>query len=230
MHHKIVPTDTKKLNFQQQQTRPQQVATPVARPSQVANPSQNLASSEEEDEPQYYRQPARQQQQRRPQPQQQAEAETYRQPQQTKPAQPARQQVIRPQEARPYPSKASTVQKDKKPVVQTVRKYHDENEDGSITWGYENDDGTFKEETIGIDCVTRGKYGYYDPDGVKREYSYQTGIPCDKAAEAEQAASNNEGYIDYTSNTYVFPNGDEIDLDDMVKNRARKPAGTKYRN
>jgi len=53
------------------------------------------------------------------------------------------------------------------------------NDDGSITWGYENEDGTFKEETIGADCVVRGKYGYVDPDGQKREYEYQSGNPCD---------------------------------------------------
>jgi len=39
--------------------------------------------------------------------------------------------------------------------------------------------GSFKEETIGVDCVVRGKYGYVDPDGVKREYEYQSGNPCD---------------------------------------------------
>lgn len=40
-------------------------------------------------------------------------------------------------------------------VAQTLRKWRDEHEDGSITWGYENDDGSFKEELIGIDCVTK---------------------------------------------------------------------------
>lgn len=46
-------------------------------------------------------------------------------------------------------------QREKKPVAQILRKYREEHEDGSITWGYENDDGSFKEEIIGIDCVTR---------------------------------------------------------------------------
>jgi hypothetical protein len=49
--------------------------------------------------------------------------------------------------------------KPKKPVAQILRKYREENPDGSITWGFENDDGSFKEETIGIDCITRGIYG-----------------------------------------------------------------------
>lgn len=37
----------------------------------------------------------------------------------------------------------------KKPVVQILRKYRTDNADGSITWGFENEDGTFKEENIG---------------------------------------------------------------------------------
>lgn len=56
----------------------------------------------------------------------------------------------------------------RKPTAQILRKYRTDNDDGSITWGFENDDGTFKEETLGTDCVIKGKYGYVDPDGVKR--------------------------------------------------------------
>jgi len=63
--------------------------------------------------------------------------------------------------------------------IQTLNRFMRQNEDGSITWGYENEDGSFKEETLGADCVVRGKYGYVDPDGVKREYEYQSGNPCD---------------------------------------------------
>lgn len=66
-----------------------------------------------------------------------------------------------------------------RPTAQILRKYRTDNPDGSITWGYENDDGSFKEETIGTDCVTRGKYGYIDPDGLKKEYNYETGNKCD---------------------------------------------------
>ena len=49
-----------------------------------------------------------------------------------------------------------------------IHSYRVTNEDGSITWGYENADGSFKEETIGVDCVTHGKYGYIDPNGEVR--------------------------------------------------------------
>ncbi|BET01397.1 Hypothetical protein NTJ_14213 [Nesidiocoris tenuis] len=138
------------------------------------------------------------------------------------------QQVARPVQKEIAHSKATDqpTNRQKKPTSQTLRKYRDDNPDGSITWGYENDDGSFKEETIGVDCVTRGKYGYVDPDGVRREYTYSSGIPCDKTQEdAETQAS--EGYIDYTNNKYVFANGATIDLDNMVRNRARKPV---YRN
>ena len=77
----------------------------------------------------------------------------------------------------------------------TVSRYRYENADGSITWGYRNEDGSFKvrllcslvetlldclqEETIGTDCVTHGSYGYVDPTGSAREYSYTSGIRCD---------------------------------------------------
>ncbi|XP_018574953.1 protein TsetseEP-like [Anoplophora glabripennis] len=93
--------------------------------------------------------------------------------QQFRPA-PAQRPAPRPQnDDEEYPRK-------RKPVVQILRKYRTDNEDGSITWGFENDDGTFKEENLGIDCITRGKYGYVDPDGVRREYTYESGNKCDE--------------------------------------------------
>ncbi|OXA50918.1 Larval cuticle protein A1A [Folsomia candida] len=52
-------------------------------------------------------------------------------------------------------------------------------QDGSFTFGYEAEDGSFKEETRGVDCVVRGKYGYIDPEGVRREFEYVSGNPCD---------------------------------------------------
>ena len=73
--------------------------------------------------------------------------------------------------------------KNRKTPVEIIRKYRTDNEDGSITWGFENEDGTFKEENIGVDCITRGKYGYFDPDGVRREFNYETGAKCDPEEE-----------------------------------------------
>lgn len=70
--------------------------------------------------------------------------------------------------------------------MEILRKFRTDNEDGSITWGFENDDGTFKEETLGADCITRGKYGYIDPDGVKRQYNYETGSKCQEAEELQE--------------------------------------------
>ncbi|KAL6957671.1 hypothetical protein U1Q18_052135, partial [Sarracenia purpurea var. burkii] len=67
----------------------------------------------------------------------------------------------------------------KRPPVQTIRNYNKINDDGSFTFGYEAADGSFKEETRGTDCVVRGKYGYVDPDGNKREFTYVSGNPCD---------------------------------------------------
>lgn len=70
----------------------------------------------------------------------------------------------------------------KQPPVQTIRNYNKLNDDGSFTFGYEAADGSFKEETRGTDCVVRGKYGYVDPDGNKREFTYVSGNPCDPNA------------------------------------------------
>lgn len=69
--------------------------------------------------------------------------------------------------------------------MQTIRNYNKVNDDGSFTFGYEAADGSFKEETRGTDCVVRGKYGYIDPDGNKREFTYVSGNPCDPNAPKE---------------------------------------------
>ncbi|XP_055547101.1 uncharacterized protein LOC129731268 isoform X2 [Wyeomyia smithii] len=125
---------------------------------------------------------------------------------------PAQQQVIsRPapvrhqqhldDENRPHNSRQhSDNERRRKPVAQILRKWREEHEDGSITWGFENDDGSFKEETIGIDCVTRGRYGYVDPDGEKREYSYETGILCDPNKRDEEDEEELEDEIQLRNN------------------------------
>ncbi|XP_049533584.1 zyxin-like [Anopheles darlingi] len=76
-------------------------------------------------------------------------------------------------------SKAAQSNEARAPPVQTIRNYSKVNDDGSFTFGYEAADGSFKEETRGTDCVVRGKYGYIDPDGNKREFTYVSGNPCD---------------------------------------------------
>ncbi|GAB0094989.1 uncharacterized protein DMENIID0001_103150 [Sergentomyia squamirostris] len=114
--------------------------------------------------------------------------------------------------------------REKKPVAQILRKYREEHEDGTITWGFENDDGSYKEETIGIDCITRGRYGYIDPDGEKREYNYETGIQCDPNKRDEESEEDDlGGYVDYQENKAVLPNGVKIDLG--AKNKSKRPGG-----
>ena len=54
--------------------------------------------------------------------------------------------------------------------VQVVDRYTIQNDDGSFTWGYQSADGSFKEETIGIDCVTRGRY-------VNEKENYFSSVP-----------------------------------------------------
>lgn len=41
--------------------------------------------------------------------------------------------------------------------IGVLDRYTIQNDDGSLTWGYQSADGSFKEETIGNDCVTRGR-------------------------------------------------------------------------
>ncbi len=80
----------------------------------------------------------------------------------------------------------------KTPPVQTIRNYNKINDDGSFTFGYEAADGSFKEETRGTDCVVRGKYGYIDPDGNKREFTYVSGNPCDPNAISQEEEDDDE--------------------------------------
>merc|ERR1712095_74307 len=56
--------------------------------------------------------------------------------------------------------------------VPILRYIDNQNTDGSYTYGYEAADGTYKLETRYVDGRVKGKYGYYDPEGVLREASY----------------------------------------------------------
>lgn len=98
--------------------------------------------------------------------------------------------------ALPSPRSKDALHSSKPPPVQTIRNYNKVNDDGSFTFGYEAADGSFKEETRGTDCVVRGKYGYIDPDGNKREFTYVSGNPCDpnapKDEEDEEAEKEEE--------------------------------------
>merc|ERR1712128_201662 len=53
-----------------------------------------------------------------------------------------------------------------------LRYIDNQNTDGSYTYGFEGADGTYKLETRYTDGRVKGKYGYYDPEGVLRETTY----------------------------------------------------------
>lgn len=91
-----------------------------------------------------------------------------------------------------HAKQARVKEQTKAPPVQTIRNYNKVNDDGSFTFGYEAADGSFKEETRGTDCVVRGKYGYVDPDGNKREFTYVSGNPCDPNAPKEEEVQEEE--------------------------------------
>merc|ERR1712123_13915 len=56
--------------------------------------------------------------------------------------------------------------------VPILRYIDNQNTDGSYTYGFEGGDGTYKLETRFADGRVKGKYGYYDPEGVLREATY----------------------------------------------------------
>jgi len=56
--------------------------------------------------------------------------------------------------------------------VPILRYIDNQNIDGSYTFGFEGGDGTYKLETRFTDGRVKGKYGYYDPEGVLREATY----------------------------------------------------------
>lgn len=93
---------------------------------------------------------------------------------------------------KPSGASSRTRTTEKPDIVETVRRYNFESDDGSFTFGYENADGSFKEETRRPDCIVIGKYGYIDPDGIKREFTYQTGNQCDPDAHKRQESSAEE--------------------------------------
>jgi len=123
--------------------------------------------------------------------------------------------------------------------IRVSDKYTTFNDDGSVTWGYQSEDGSFKEETVGIDCITRGRYGYVDPDGQIREFTYESGLPCDPltkeplnqpAPKTSQSQSQLQaqadprattGYFDYNQNKFVLPNGKRVTVVVNNSNRAR---------
>lgn len=179
---------------EQPQLRPiaRQQQTEITRPAPVLRPIERPVIRQELKQEQLYQTRPVQRQEverdeplpvpiRRPQPQVRVQQQQ----------QPIRQQAtqVRTPAPRPAPQYLRDPEEDRgrvrKPPIKILRKYRTENEDGSITWGYENEDGSFKEELIGTDCITRGKYGYIDPDGVRREYSYETGAKCDEPEEEE---------------------------------------------
>jgi hypothetical protein len=145
-----------------------------------------LAAPQEEEHPQQQQQVAEARSAQVQQPEVQyyhvvPESEEYQAPQRA--AAPVRQQQYLPRADTQRAIQSGPRTRDplatRAPPVQTIRNFNTINDDGSFTFGYEAADGSFKEETRGVDCVVRGKYGYVDPEGNKREFTYVSGNPCD---------------------------------------------------
>lgn len=78
----------------------------------------------------------------RPKPVQQQAQQVYRPAPAAQPQRPRAHHFEQEQrEQRPHQKAHSSEDKPKKPVAQILKKYREEHPDGSITWGFENDDG-----------------------------------------------------------------------------------------
>ncbi len=80
--------------------------------------------------------------------------------------------------------------------------------------------------------ITRGlllfRYGYVDPLGEVREFTYKSGIPCDPETKESldqkkeaQPRRTRLGYFDYRRNKYVLPSGKLVTVVVNKSNRAR---------
>ena len=83
------------------------------------------------------------------------------------------------------------------------------------------------------------RYGYVDPDGQIREFTYESGLPCDpltkeplnQPAQSQQQQQSKQlpindprasaGYYDYNQNKFVLPNGKRVTVVVNNQNRAR---------
>ncbi|KAK7082384.1 hypothetical protein SK128_002998 [Halocaridina rubra] len=114
------------------------------------------------------------------------------------------------------------------PPVETIRRYSYFDEQGNYVFGYEAADGSFKEEIRGLDCVVNGKYGYVDPDGVRREFTYTSGNRCDPNAVVDPETQEipalplNDQFLQQTQEQKLS----EQELDQIQFNRKRRPVQT----
>lgn len=111
-----------------------------------------------------------------------------------------------------------------KPTVETIRRYSYFDEQGNYIFGYEAADGSFKEEKRRLDCIVEGKYGYVDPDGVRREFTYTSGNQCDPNATPspdgeEVALPLNDQFLTQTQERQLS----DTELSDLNFNRRRRP-------
>ena len=113
----------------------------------------------------------------------------------------------------------------KTPPIQTIRRYSYFDEAGNYIFGYEAADGSFKEEKRGRDCIVHGKYGYVDPNGIRREYTYTSGNRCDPTVSLDDGTDPqpilppNEQFLVQTQERQL----DEATLQTLQFNRRRQP-------
>jgi len=116
------------------------------------------------------------------------------------------------------------------PPVQTTRRYAYFDEAGNYIFGYEAEDGSFKEEIRGLDCIVNGKYGYVDPSGIRREFKYTSGNKCDpndpEGLLAQEGAALNDQFLQQTSARQM----NDAELASVGFNRRRQQAPQQQRS
>jgi len=117
-----------------------------------------------------------------------------------------------------------TVQAQRAPPVQTTRRYSYFDEAGNYIFGYEAEDGSFKEEIRGLNCIVHGKYGYVDPSGIRREFNYVSGNECDpndpEGLNQEEPMPLNDQFLHQTQSEALS----EAELKELNFNRRRQQA------
>ena len=77
--------------------------------------------------------------------------------------------------------------------------------------------------------IVHFRYGYIDPRGDVREFTYKSGIPCDPETKqplqpdrnSQKPVRNKKGYFDYSDNRFVLPSGRRVKVVVNKANRAR---------
>jgi len=121
-------------------------------------------------------------------------------------------------------------------TVAILKQINENNEDGSYTYGYEADDGSFKLETRHVDGRVEGKYGYIDIDtGEVKVIQYGADnmgfAPSGDLPEGivVPVVPGGNATFDYDYDTGDYDNGDYVEQQDVSPNPQLNTNGNEFR-